>query len=205
MDDSRFEDLLRALTASPSRRSVLRALGALALGGGVATSFQESEARRCGECKKKKNGRCKNRPNGTYCSVGTCTNGRCGCASIDDCYVHGGNGSDGQVCQEGRCVCTDPISRRCKEFEGWCGECCSGVCSAGRICLFVDGPYRCYCNESVAVDCQQVCIPKECASQCAKSCSGIGANCGCGDYLSCQAEAPGVFNCLPTGKFVPFG
>ena len=82
MDDSRFNNLLRALTASPSRRSVLRALGALTLGGGIATSFEEAEARRCGECKKKKNGRCKNRPNGTYCSVGTCTNGRCGCASI---------------------------------------------------------------------------------------------------------------------------
>jgi hypothetical protein len=50
MDDDRFENFLRTLTASPSRRSMLRTLGALTLGGGVAASFAEAEARRCGEC-----------------------------------------------------------------------------------------------------------------------------------------------------------
>src|SRR3954451_25425479 len=72
MDDSRFENLLRVLTASPSRRSALRTLGALALGGAVATSFtfEEVEARKCGECKKKKRGRCKKIKDGPYCSVG---------------------------------------------------------------------------------------------------------------------------------------
>jgi hypothetical protein len=203
MDDSRFDNVLRALTASPSRRAVLRALGALALGGGVGTSLEEAEARKCSECKKKRNGRCRKRPDGTYCSVGTCTNGRCGCASIDDCYVNGGSGSDGQVCQEGKCVCTDSRTHRCPGI-GFCGECCAtGECPEGKFCQSVQsGPYLCYCNPLVAVECQQVCIPKECASQCAKSCSGSGANCGCGDYLSCQAEAPGVFHCLPTGKTI---
>jgi hypothetical protein len=201
MDDSWFANLLRAVTASNSRRSVLRALGTLALSGGAGTSFEEAEARRCGECRRKKGGRCKNRPNGTYCSVGTCTNGRCGCASIDDCYVNGGTGSDGQVCQDGKCVCTDQFAIRCKEFYGYCSECCDG-CSGGRFCQIADGPYRCYCNLIVAVDCQQVCIPKACAAQCAKSCSGIGADCGCPEYLSCQAEAPGEYYCLPTGKSI---
>ena len=205
MDDLRFDNVLRALTASPSRRSALRALGALALGGAGATSFtfEEAKAKRCGECKRKKNGRCKNRKNGTYCSVGTCTNGRCGCASIDDCYVYGGNGSDGQVCEQGKCVCTDPGTHRCKEFDGICGECC-GSCSGGQTCFRVasNEPFRCYCNGFVAVECQQVCIPKECDAQCGKTCSGFGADCGCPGYLSCEEEAQGQFRCLPTGQFV---
>jgi hypothetical protein len=201
MDDSRFDSVLRALTASPSRRAVLRALGALALGGGIVTSFEEAQARKCGECKKKKDGRCRKVKDGTYCSVGTCTNGRCGCATIDDCYVNGGNGSDGQVCQDGKCVCTAQGTSRCKDFDGICGECCT-TCAGGRICFNADGPFRCYCNGFVAVDCQQVCIPKSCDGLCARSCSGPGADCGCPGYLSCQAEAPGVYHCLPTGQFV---
>ncbi len=201
MDNARFDALAEALGPATGRRAVLCAFGALALGGGMATSFAEAEARKCGECKKKKNGRCRKVKDGTYCSVGTCTNGRCGCASIDDCYVNSGTGKDGQVCQDGKCVCTAQGSRRCEEFRGTCSECCDG-CSGGRFCQIADGPYRCYCNPLVAVDCQQVCIPKECAAQCATSCSGIGANRGYGDYLSCQAEAPGEFYCLPTGKFI---
>ena len=201
MDDSRFKNLVRALTAFPSRRAVLRALGTLALSAGIASSFEEAAARKCGECKKKTNGRCKKVKDGTFCSVGTCRNGRCGCASINDCYVNGGTGSDGQICQEGRCVCTAQGTHRCKEFDGVCGECCS-PCSGGRICFNVTGAFRCYCNSFVAVDCQQVCIPKECDGQCAKSCTGFGADCGCGDYLSCQQDGPENLRCLPTGKFI---
>jgi hypothetical protein len=70
----------------------------------------------------------------------------------------------------------------------------------GRICSKPpDGPWRCFCSDR-AVECEQVCIPEACAGQCTRSCSGIGADCGCEDYLSCQAEVPGVFHCLPTGK-----
>ena len=201
MDADRFDTLSRALTTPGSRRTTLRALGALALGGGIATSFDEAEARRCGECKKKKNGRCRKVKDGTYCSVGTCTNGRCGCASVDDCYTFGGTGSDGQICQDGKCVCTAQGTSRCRAFDGICGECCI-TCSGGRTCFNATGVFRCYCNGHVAVDCQQVCIPKECDGQCARTCSGPGADCGCPGYLSCQAEAQGVFNCLPTGEFV---
>ncbi len=206
MDDSRFDNLLRALTASPSRRSVLRALGAVATGWGGAASYEEAEAGKCGECKKKKGGRCRKRPDGTFCSVGKCRDGRCGCASIDDCYEYGGNGSDGQVCQDGTCVCTAPGTSRCQNlggsFGGACGECCA-LCSGGRFCFNPNsGPWRCYCNGHVAVDCQQVCIPKSCEGQCAKSCGGPGADCGCDGYLSCQEDGPGNFRCLPTGQFI---
>jgi hypothetical protein len=201
-----FDTLSRGLITPGSRRSVLRTLAALALGGGIATSSDEAQARRCPECKKKKNGRCKNRPNGAFCSVGTCTNGRCGCATINDCYVHGGTGSDGQICLDGKCVCTAPGTVRCRKFDGICGECCSSLtCPGGRVCMregLFQGPYRCFCNGSVAVECEQVCIPKACAGQCSRSCSGPGADCGCSGYLSCQAEAPGVYHCLPTGKFI---
>src|SRR5688500_6269445 len=82
MDNSRFESLLRTLTASPSRRSMLRTLCALTLGGGIATSFDEAEATRCPVCKKKKNGRCRKVKDGTVCVNsggidGKCVSGRC--------------------------------------------------------------------------------------------------------------------------------
>jgi len=203
MDADRFDTLSRALTTPGSRRTTLRALGALALGGGIATSFDEAEARRCGECKKKKNGRCRKVKDGTYCSVGTCTNGRCGCVSINDCYVNGGNGSDGQICRDSKCICADSRTHRCPG-SGYCGECCAaGECSGGSFCQSVSGgPYLCYCSLITAVECQQVCIPKSCDGLCSTSCSGPGDDCGCPGFLSCQLEAPEVFNCLPTGQFV---
>ena len=167
MDADRFDTLSRTLTTPGSRRTTLRALGALALGGGVAASLDEAEAGKCGECKRKKNGRCKKRPDGTFCSVGKCRDGRCGCATVNDCYEFGGDGSDGQVCQESKCVCTAPGTSRCLNlggsFGGACGECCSFTCPGGRICNRpTNGPWRCFCNGFVAVDCEQVCIPKEC-------------------------------------------
>jgi hypothetical protein len=200
MDADHFDTLSRGLITPGSRRSVLRALGALALGGGVATSSDEAEARKCGECKKKKGGRCKKRKDGTYCSVGTCRNGRCGCTTVNDCYVQSGSGSDGQVCEQGQCICTHPRTHRCPGI-GFCGECCAiGECPQGMFCQSdLGGPYLCHCDLIKSVECEQVCIPKSCAGQCTKSCSGLGADCGCPGYLSCQAEAPGVFNCLPTG------
>ena len=171
------------------RRHVLQVRGG---GGGDVRRVQEEEGRPLQESQGRHLLQCRRRHDG-----------RCGCASIDDCYVFGGNGSEGQVCQGGTCVCADPSTHRCREFDGICGECCD-TCSGGRACFrpISDDPFRCYCNGHVAVECEQVCIPKVCASQCNTSCSGPGANCGCEGYLSCQAEAPGVFNCLPTGQFV---
>ena len=61
MDADHFDTLSRGLITPGSRRSVLRTLGALAIGGGVVTPFEEAAARKCGECKKKKDGRCKKR------------------------------------------------------------------------------------------------------------------------------------------------
>ena len=87
MDDSRFENLLRVLTASLSRRSALRALGALALGGGAATSFkfEEAEAKTCGECKKKKGGRCKKVKDGTFAVPAPARMGVAAALQFDDC------------------------------------------------------------------------------------------------------------------------
>ena len=88
-------------------------------------------------------------------------------------------------------------------FGGACGECCSFTCPGGRICdRPTNRPWRCFCNSFVAVDCEQVCIPKECADRYPRSCSGFRKDCGCRGYLSCQQEAPGEFYCLPTGKFM---
>jgi hypothetical protein len=109
MDDSRFDNLIRALSASPSRRSALRALGALALGGSIAASFAEAEAR-CPECKKKKHGKCRKIPNNcTPCSVGYCVDGHCSAPQCD--------------------------GKNCGDPDGCGGKCITDQgCGAGQIC-----------------------------------------------------------------------
>jgi hypothetical protein len=83
MDADRFDTLSRTLTTPGSRRTTLRALGALAFGGAAAASSASAEAgKNCPVCKKKKRGRCRKVKDGTLCSPeegvhGECVSGHC--------------------------------------------------------------------------------------------------------------------------------
>jgi hypothetical protein len=177
MNDDRFDAITRFIGSRASRRLVagLAATGLLSVAVPEAAARGCSAARPCPACKRCKRHRCKpdRSKNGTACLGG--------------------------ICHDGKCRCTDPRTHRCPG-TGVCGECCAiGDCPEGEFCQNeLGGPFLCYCGFTT-VDCQQVCIPRSCEAQCAKSCSGPEADCGCDGHLSCQAEAPGVYFCLPTG------
>jgi hypothetical protein len=92
MASDHVDRLLRTLATSPSRRTTLRALGALTLGL-AAVPVEEGAARSCGPCKTKKRGKCKGKlANGTACnSNGFCVDGVCQqCLSYNEmCYDSG--------------------------------------------------------------------------------------------------------------------
>ena len=174
MDTDRFDAIARFIGSRTTRRMAvgLAAMGLLSSAVPDATAARCSATRPCPACKRCKRHRC--RPDamqdGAPCTGGTC--------------------------QDGTCVCTDPNTHRCPG-TGVCGECCgAGECPAGEFCQSVQGgPFLCYCDLITSVECQQVCIPKSCATSCAKSCTGPSADCGCGGALTCQDEAQGQFRC----------
>jgi hypothetical protein len=93
-----FDHLLRTLAAASSRRTTLRALGALALGL-AAVPARESAAKSCGPCEKRKRGKCRRKKDGATCNgTGFCRRGVC------------------QVCGS--------VSAQCSGG----GDCCSGIC-----------------------------------------------------------------------------
>ena len=114
MDAERFDSLTRVLTTAGSRRRVLAAAlaGALGLQGrlqpddaaaGRRCKPKCSECERCKKGKKGRKGKCKAKSNGTACSTGTCQGGNCSlrtCSSAAEC------GSDAN----GGCLCAAPRS-----------------------------------------------------------------------------------------------
>jgi hypothetical protein len=93
MPADRFAAMLRALTATPSRRSTLRALGGLGLAGlvGPVQAKKKHKKKPCPPCKKRKKGKCKGTlPDGAACEGGTCQSGGCVepvCGAGGPCWV----------------------------------------------------------------------------------------------------------------------
>ncbi len=136
MDSNRFDDLLRHLVATKSRRNMLRLLGSTALGSFALLRRDDAAAeheewpgctgRRCGD------GR------GGCCRGHKCCNGRCRNVRWDNRFC--GNcrtacdTTQGEYCEFGECVCGEGVScgDRCCQY----GEtCCSGACCAeGKTC-----------------------------------------------------------------------
>jgi hypothetical protein len=140
MDASRFNLLVRAMGATPSRRMISRALAGLALGGGLSallgTSAIESKKRR----KKKK---CKK------------SQKKCGkkCVPKDDCCP---SCTGGRVCVDDVCECPE------QECGGACipADACCPACSSREICSFgfcVCAPGTIPCGEFCCVDGAEVC------------------------------------------------
>jgi len=227
MDESRFDDLLRSLSASPSRRSALRLLGALALGGNVASSFEEAKARTCPVCKKKKHGKCKKLKDGTPCSPeegvhGECVSGHCClpndctecpnvCATYDaltECRPIFGSDSK---------FCCRPLQEVC-EFSGDCcmetsyTVSCRTIANKGGLvgCGFMEPNTATRCcipagakGASSDCDCCDtaiLCEERCIPASCDQYCTKsctTDTDCGTGCYLTCQEESPGEFRCHP--------
>ena len=158
MDETRFDDMAKALGAQTTRRLTFRAL----LGGtlGVLGVAEVGDARSggcgqdCGECKtckkgtcktkngkkKCKKGKCENQTDGAACSIptnGTCQDGVCTCLG-------------GTTLSNGQCLATcplgqqrDPASSVCctPSGSGPCAggtadtTCCSGFCYPYAVCV----------------------------------------------------------------------
>jgi hypothetical protein len=130
------------------------------------------------------------------------------CCTVDDCRPD--SRIDGQVCQNGQCVCTRAGTRRCpsdSSFPGLCGACCTnGECPEAQVCTFDGGlssPYcRCF-SDRCDVNGQQICVPPGCADKCITPCNvpgqpQAGQPCctGKGAFV-CFELSQGDFRCAP--------
>ena len=122
MDSSRFDTMTRALTAAPSRRTVLH----LGLGGGLAALLGRGEA---GAKKKGKGKKKKKKGGGGPTSCGPTTNcgadgaGACFCGNQGRC-ASGGNRSAAASCAACPAGTADCIS------DVFAGSICSPRCGA---------------------------------------------------------------------------
>jgi hypothetical protein len=142
MDTTQFNHLMRALTLTPTRRDVARALTGLTLSGAIASVWgndaeaKKKKRKKCGPCQTKKKGKCKGaKPDDTTCNGdGKCFAGAC---------------IPRPTCLASASACTQPAA----------GACCSGICSAahGDLCLFSDPGQPCYtgsdCNGAPLTPC----------------------------------------------------
>lgn len=170
MDAGRFDDLLRSLAESPTRRGIGRTLAGLGLGGVLGRlSLIEAEAKK--KRKKKKKKKCKGGKvkcgKKTCCAAGdACLGGKC-CAADQVCGAV--CCAAGETCVEGACcaadracgtlccaptqVCGDAETATCVVGQGTCAagasSCGSGnfiLCNASDQCVCVqdtNGSTRC--------------------------------------------------------------
>ena len=147
MDPTRFDDLIRSVTASPTRRGVVRALGGGALAGvfglltrgGGAAKKKHHKGNKGHKPKKPKGCKAGTHKCGNKCIPETdcCKNEECDCISNEFCQNGSCQCPDGAVHHNGRCgFLTD-----CKSFFLTCvsdHDCCSGSCS-----IFDGVQFRC--------------------------------------------------------------
>ena len=201
MDANHFDELLRTLVQSPTRRGIGRMLTGVALGG-MAGRFlltdTEAKKKRKHKRRKKKCKGGKKKCGKTCCAKANCIGGVC-CASDRACGV--------VCCQEGQ-VCGDPATSTCVAGQGTCptgADSCSSAnfifCNGGAECVCAqatDGTTRCATPiPTITVDdCGQCTTDADCEQQfpdvvgvfCAANATGP---CGCpaGQNL-CSAPCP---------------
>ena len=195
VDRSRFDDLVRSLSAARSRRDLARLLGGLGLGPALWSRPDDADARRCPPCRKKKRGKCKGKKrDGTPCPGGECRGGRCRPVS---CFDGIRNGAETDVDCGGTCVVRCQEGRRCLSrsdcLTGYCpGGTCQECGTDGDCPNDLDGP--CYCDRTAGGQ-------KRCNKAGA---SATGASCAaCFAGTNCVKVDVGRFNCyLPCGGFI---
>lgn len=200
MDTDRFDDLLRVLSASSSRRVTLRTLTALAgitssSRGEAAGKRKKKQCKRCGPCKRCRNGQCVSTCLACQeCVNGACqsTCGRCESCSNNQC-VAVDCGSPCLKCDpDFGCVSDCGPCERCEHGEcvGGCNPCQECVTSPGdpygncvhKAGTFVCAPDRC-CDNG------QACTGGEC-----RTCPEVRDYCTSADVL-CGKTAAANPNC----------
>jgi hypothetical protein len=145
MEPAWFAALRRASAVVTSRRAFGRLLAALGLGGPVASTFGQTQAKTCGPCQKKKGRKCRgSKPDGEPCGSdgGVCVGGACR-GQPSSCSV----ASDAYYCQDGDLDC--------------CARCCTGMCESSLFSKCAKGSEGDPCK--VKDDCVSLnCVFYEC-------------------------------------------
>ena len=199
MDDRRFDDLVRSVAGTPSRRGLIRVLAGAVAGGLLAVVGRGDEAaaagckndgdcRPCHRCNRKrgeKRGRCV-----TTCRDGkVCCDGRCQTPGPGTCCTRGehcGPDSGCMSCQiaTGRCE-PKPDGREC----AGCKRCKGGSCTESDPDLLCDGV--CCGEGKVCTDDGCCSIARECGSLFGRECCPEGERCTEEDGCCPQARACG--------------
>jgi hypothetical protein len=174
MDADRFDDVIRTLTASPSRRTVL----GLTLGGtlGSLLGIADADAKKKKRKKKKK---CKGKK-------------KCGkkCIPLTSCCTSADCGGGGATCQNGTCAC--PAGE--KNCQGACIpeiDCCTNADCGGGDLICEDG--GCVCGGG-ALDCSGSCcqpddeICKQPDAVCQSGGCPVTDFCSDIDFYICEAD-----------------
>jgi hypothetical protein len=191
MDSDRFDQLARALSVSPPRRSILGL--ALAGGTGFLLGFADVGAKKKHKHKKKK------------CKSGT---KKCGkkCIGVTNCCSAADCGTSG-ACSGGACICATGF----KSCQGTCiadDACCASDCGPCESCQGSSCVYACQ-DDQECVSGQCECTPNSCDGCCDGSncrngtshalCGNDGAICdACAGNEECQSGSC-VCSC-PTGS-----
>jgi hypothetical protein len=122
MDADRFDDMLRGLSQTPSRRGIVGALGGFALAGPLGALLDRATV----EAKKKKGKKKKKCKGGKK---------KCGkkCIPKSQCCTNANCGAQG-ACVAGACVCLSgfkPCLGSCIPDDDCCGSCGSTSCMSG--------------------------------------------------------------------------
>jgi hypothetical protein len=222
MEFDRFDEIIRTLTVSPSRRGLagLFAAGLLTTIGweqadDTAAKRKKKKKKKkckppCEECQACSKGKCKAKADGTPCAGGVCEDGRCDTDCTPDCQgkACGANDGCGGTCRSGICpgdtTCVDGLcefcipdcqGKDCGTEDGCGGTCQSGFCPEGAVC---EG--QCIC---IAFDCcqnsdcaaNQVCVTVENQKFCA---CDVAHSCGltcCPVGTTCTSTNP--VTCTP--------
>jgi len=132
MDATRFQDLLRTVTNTPSRRGIARAVAGFGLSGMLTTRLALSDA----EAKKKRKKRKKKK---TKCPTISCND-------------NSKNGDESDIDCGGRCNrCIN--GKACASLK----DCKSGLCASGT-CVECGGPAQCGSDANGACNCELVLV-----------------------------------------------
>jgi hypothetical protein len=202
MDESRFDQTLKAFAAASGRRTALRALGGAAMALLAVIGLPDVGDARKKKVKNKKKKKCKG---GTK---------KCGkkCIPATDCCTDAD--CDGGTCVDGTCQClggSKPCDGACIPEGGCCNAsdcddgnpCTQSVCNGNGTCSFPNKPDLSYCGGNnycsggvcaTLPDCQSVFGPCGVHAHCCSNfCGPTGQPVGI-----CTASNPGQPCRLPT-------
>ncbi len=178
MDQDRFDNLTRSLSAGMSRRAAMRGLSATALGGVLAVAGIGSAA--AAACKRP-NVKCGKGKNAVCCSAPR--NGSVACNGLGGCAY---TCDDGYSWDGAQCLLACVPDRTCDGYYGGynCGSGLWDGCGYNLTCGCPDGKFRCD---------GQACTTLEVSAHCG-ACDNV---CACG---GCEIDIEGNYICSAGGE-----